>query len=102
MDFRKLLTVPLAVFVLLVAVPGFAADVSELERRIDIMSDELDRVKNSSGGSGGGHKTSVHGYGEVHWGTDHKTVRIYKHIAIVIGTPMDFTIPMNTCLMTTA
>ena len=45
MDFRKFLTLPLAVFVLFAAVPGFAADVNELERRLDIMSDELDRVK---------------------------------------------------------
>ena len=66
MDFRKFLIAPLAVFVLLAAVPGFAADVNELERRLDIMSEELDRVKNSSGGSGIAHRTSVHGYGEVH------------------------------------
>ena len=70
MDFRKFLIAPLAVFVLLAAVPGFAADVNELERRLDIMSDELDRVKNSSGGSGIAHRTSVHGYGEIHWVDD--------------------------------
>ena len=37
---------------LFVAVPGFAADVNELERRLNIVSEELDRLKNSSGGSG--------------------------------------------------
>ncbi|HIA31677.1 MAG TPA: hypothetical protein EYN83_00115, partial [Nitrospinaceae bacterium] len=58
MDFRKFLIVPLAVFVLFAAVPGFAADVNELERRIDIVSEELDRLKNSSGGSGIVHRTS--------------------------------------------
>jgi len=50
-----------------VAPPGHAADVGELERRIDMMSDEIDRLK-SSGGSGGGvaHATTIHGYGESH------------------------------------
>ena len=68
MNYRKLITVPIAMIMLFVAVPGFAADVNELERRLNIVSDELDRIKNS-GGSGGGlaSRTSVHGYGEVHW-----------------------------------
>ena len=57
---------------LFVAVPGFAADVNELERRLNIVSDELDRLKNSSGGSGFANRTTVHGYGETLWkaGTD--------------------------------
>ncbi|MDP6334791.1 MAG: hypothetical protein QGH98_00945, partial [Nitrospinaceae bacterium] len=68
MNFSKFLIVPLMAIFLFGAVPGFAADVSELERRIDMLSDELDQVK-SSGGSGSGllHRTSVHGYGETHW-----------------------------------
>lgn len=54
---------------LFVAAPGFAAEVNELERRLNIVSDELEKLKNSSGGSGSGimHRTSVHGYGEIHW-----------------------------------
>ena len=72
MDFRKFLTLPLAVFVLFAAVPGFAVEVNELERRLDIVSEELDRLKNSSGGSGIANRTTVHGYGETLWkaGTD--------------------------------
>ena len=66
MDFRKLLAVSLAAFIMFVAVPCFAADVNELERRLDIVSEELDRLK-SPGGSGIAHRTSVHGYGETHW-----------------------------------
>ena len=68
MNYRKLITAPIAMIMLFIAVPGFAADVNELERRLNIVSDELDRIKNS-GGSGGGlaSRTSVHGYGEVHW-----------------------------------
>ena len=63
------------------SVPGYAADVGELERRIDMLSDELNRVK-SSGGSGGGiaDHTSVHGYGEMHmeWSDENRT-RIDNH-----------------------
>lgn len=68
MNYRKLITVPIAMIMLFVAVPGFAADVNELERRLNIVSDELDRLKNSSGGHADGimSRTSVHGYGEVH------------------------------------
>ena len=66
MDYRKLITVPIAMIMLFVAMPGFAADVNELERRLNIVSDELDRLKNSSGGSGIASRTTVHGYGEMH------------------------------------
>ena len=56
-----------------VAVPGYAADVGELERRIDMLSDELDRVKSSGGGIAD--HTSVHGYGEMHmeWSDENRT-----------------------------
>ena len=66
MNYRKLITVPIAMIMLFVAMPGFAADVNELERRLNIVSDELDRLKNSSGGSGIASRTTVHGYGEMH------------------------------------
>ena len=52
--------------IMLAATPVWSADISELERRIDILSDELDQVK-SSGGSGLAQRTTVHGYGETHW-----------------------------------
>ena len=67
MNYRKLITVPIAIVMLFAAVPGFAVDVNELERRLNIVSEELDRLKNSSGGSGIAHRTSVHGYGETHF-----------------------------------
>ena len=66
MNYRKLITVPIAIVMLFIALPGFAADVNELERRLDIVSDELDRLKSSSGGSGIANRTTVHGYGEMH------------------------------------
>jgi hypothetical protein len=68
MNLRKLLMVSLAAVFFFAAVPGFSADVNELERRLDIVSEELDRLKSSGGSSDGiAHRTSVHGYGETHW-----------------------------------
>ena len=86
MNYRKLITVPIAMIMLFVAVPGFAADVNELERRLNIVSDELDRIKNS-GGSGGGlaHRTSVHGYGEMHLQTDDNGQSVLDNHRLVIG-----------------
>jgi hypothetical protein len=52
--------------ILFATVPGFAADVNELERRLNIVSEELDQLKRSSGASGIAQRTSVHGYGEMH------------------------------------
>ena len=45
--------------------PGvvWAQDINELERRIDIMSDELDALK-ESGEGGFSDRVKVHGYGE--------------------------------------
>ncbi len=41
MNFRKLISVSIAMIMLFVAVPGFTADVNELERRLNIVSEEL-------------------------------------------------------------
>ncbi|SVE34441.1 uncharacterized protein METZ01_LOCUS487295, partial [marine metagenome] len=83
---RKLLIVAMLAVTFFGSAPGYAADVGELERRIDMLSDELDRVK-SSGGSGGGiaSRTQVHGYGEMHmeWSDENRT-RIDNH-RFVIG-----------------
>ena len=84
MSFKKLLMIALAAVFMFGAVPGFAADVSELERRLNIVSDELDRMK-SSGGSGGGHRTSVHGYGESHWNSAEDTGTKVDHHRFVLG-----------------
>lgn len=85
MSFKKLLMIPLAAVFLFAAVPGFAADVSELERRLNIVSDELDRMKSSGGSAGGGHKTSVHGYGETHWQAPEGDVATVDQHRFVIG-----------------
>ncbi|MBT3513723.1 MAG: hypothetical protein HN474_00205 [Nitrospina sp.] len=68
MNYRKWLSFSIAMLMLFaIATPGFAADVNELERRLNIVSDELDRMKSSSGGGGLLSRTTVHGYGETHW-----------------------------------
>ena len=92
MNYRKLITVPIAMIMLFVAVPGFAADVNELERRLDIVSEELDRLK-SSGGSGGGlaSRTSVHGYGETHWSAVEGTQANVDQHRFVIGVHSEIT-----------
>ena len=72
MDFRLVhrsivvFTAVLGFLIMLAATPVWSADISELERRIDILSDEMDQVK-GSGGSGLAHRTTIHGYGETHW-----------------------------------
>ena len=92
MNYRKLITVPIAMIMLFVAVPGFAADVNELERRLDIVSEELDRIKNS-GGSGGGlaSRTSVHGYGEIHWEAIEGDSMTVDHHRFVVGVHSEIT-----------
>ena len=51
---------------LLAASLAWALDLSELERRIDVLSDELDDMR-EQGGGGGESRVSVHGYGELHF-----------------------------------
>ena len=85
MNCRKLITAPIAMIMLFVAVPGFAADVNELERRLNIVSEELDRLKGSSGGSGIAHRTSVHGYGETHFSAQEGTDTKLDQHRFVIG-----------------
>lgn len=70
MNFRNFLIVPLMAVFFFSAVPGHAADISELERRIDMMSDELDRIQAGGSGSGLAERTHLHGYGEMHIGFD--------------------------------
>ncbi|MBI4383801.1 MAG: hypothetical protein HY579_07175 [Nitrospinae bacterium] len=60
-----------------------AADVQELERRINVLSDELDGLKR--GGAEVGHKeaerVTLHGYGELHYNrpTDGRTTEFDNH-----------------------
>ena len=91
MSFKKLLMIALAAVFLFGAVPGFAADVSELERRLDIVSDELDRMKSSGGGGGIAHRTSVHGYGESHWNSAEDTGTKVDHHRFVLGVHSEIT-----------
>jgi hypothetical protein len=84
MNYRKLMAVLIAIFMLFTTAPGFAADVNELERRLNIVSEELDRLK-GSGGGGGHSKTHVHGYGEMHLKTEDNGVSTIDHHRAVIG-----------------
>ena len=55
-------------------------DLDELERRIDILSDEMDELK-ESGGASDYDKVRVHGYGELHFNmpTDGRTRQVDNH-----------------------
>ena len=83
---RNFLIATLLAVTSFVVVPGYAADVGELERRIDMMSDELDKIKNS-GGSGGGiaDHTSLHGYGEMHIQYSDENPAHVDHHRFVLG-----------------
>lgn len=80
---RNLLIGSLMALAFMIVAPVQAADVEELERRIDMLSDELDRVK---GGAGGGvaSRTSVHGYGELHMqASDENPTHVDSHRFVV-------------------
>ncbi len=66
--------------------PGWAQDIKELERRIDIMSDELDALK-ESGGGGLAERVHVHGYGELHFilPTDGSSDGVFDNHRYVLG-----------------
>ena len=53
----------------LVATPGYSASTEELERKIDLLADEVDDLKNRGIGAGTSdhNRVSVHGYGEMHF-----------------------------------
>ncbi|MBT3414582.1 MAG: hypothetical protein HOI59_08760 [Nitrospina sp.] len=54
---------------LLAAVPGYSASTGELERKIDLLADEVDDLKSRGIGAGTSdhNRVSVHGYGEMHF-----------------------------------
>ncbi len=68
--------------------PGtvWAQDIKELERRIDIMSDELDALK-ESGGGGLADRVHIHGYGELHFilPTDGSSDGVFDNHRYVLG-----------------
>ena len=53
----------------LITTPGYSASTDELERKIDLLSDEVDDLKNRGLGAGtdSHNRVSVHGYGEMHF-----------------------------------
>ena len=59
----------MALALLVGAGPAFSADTQELEKKIDLLSDEVDDLKNRSmgGGTTDHNRVSVHGYGEMHF-----------------------------------
>ena len=58
----------MALTLLVAAGPAFSADTQELERKIDLLSDEVDDLKSRGIGAGttDHNRVSVHGYGELH------------------------------------
>jgi hypothetical protein len=60
----------LALGMLLFSAPAFAdGSMDELERRIDLMADEIDQLRSSDGSSGSkeSDRVRIHGYGEMHF-----------------------------------
>ncbi len=55
-----------------VAGPAFSASTDDLERKIDLLSDEVDDLKNQGIGAGtrDHNRVTVHGYGEMHFSQD--------------------------------
>jgi len=88
--FRNLIKLgALSVALLLWVMPAFAGEVDELNRRIDILSDEVDelRSRGASGGSSFSDRVQVFGYGEMHLNHnpgDQGTTSIDQH-RFVIG-----------------
>jgi hypothetical protein len=68
---QKLSLLVMMVLALLIGtVPGFAASPEELERQINLLSDEVDDLKSKSSlgaGTTEQNRVSVHGYGEMHY-----------------------------------
>ncbi|MFQ5449989.1 MAG: hypothetical protein ACE5E9_05135 [Nitrospinaceae bacterium] len=54
-------------WVLAWGVPGFSADLNELQRRIDVLTDEIENFKMQGGGGGEPDRVKLHGYGELHF-----------------------------------
>ena len=71
---------------MILSVPAWAQDIKELERRIDIMSDELDTLK-ESGGGGLADRVHIHGYGELHFNlpTDGSGDGVFDNHRYVLG-----------------
>ncbi len=70
---HKLGLLALTVLVLFFAAgPAFSASTNELERKIDLLSDEVDDLKSRGFGTGATahNRVSVHGYGEMHFSDD--------------------------------
>lgn len=59
----------MALALLIAAGPAFSADTQELERKLDLLSDEVDDLKNRGigGGTSDHNRVTVHGYGEMHF-----------------------------------
>ena len=92
MNLRKVILLPITLAFMLVATSAIAADVGELERRLNIVSGELDRLKSGSGGGGIASRTTVHGYGEMHLraGAEDASSKIDFH-RFVIGVHSEIT-----------
>ena len=78
----------MALAFLLVAAPGYSASTEELEKKIDLLADEVDDLKNRGFGAGTSdhNRVTIHGYGEMHFNhnTTNSTTEIDNH-RFVIG-----------------
>jgi hypothetical protein len=105
MNYRKFLALPIAMIMMFATAPVFAVDLEELERRLNIMSEELDEVT-GSGGSAGlipgpgriarrlgglGSRTYINGYGETHYNTFDDGVSKMDQHRFVLGVYSELT-----------
>jgi hypothetical protein len=71
----------------MVATSSFAASTEELEKKIDLLSDEVDDLKNRgfAGGTSDHNRVSVHGYGEMHYNAPENGDRIIDNHRFAVG-----------------
>ena len=69
----------------LYAGPAFAADVDELKRRIDILSEEMDGLMKGAGGATEHKRFAIHGYGEMHYNNNSGSKATLDNHRFVIG-----------------
>ncbi len=88
MKYKLGLPALMVLLLLLAVVPAYSASMEELERNIDLLSDEVDELKSLSMGVGttDNNRVSVHGYGEMHFNHNpgNATTQIDNH-RFVIG-----------------
>ncbi|MBT5027356.1 MAG: hypothetical protein HOL15_10555 [Nitrospinaceae bacterium] len=69
MKYKLGLPILVVLLLLLAVAPAYSASTEELERKIDLLSDEVDDLKGMGMGAGttDNNRVSIHGYGEMHF-----------------------------------